>query len=209
MTAGGSTLDLQALLSSFYERLILRDLFGKIVPGSILLSWTALAFISYDSLTTNLSNLNLFLMLLLLGFAWLAAFALQAMGEGLRLLTNVPEDESREEFFKRMAAFAAKVGPTERMHAERLLVIEEAWGNGGMALLAGVAANGFVKITSFLRPAGSEPASFEALFPYPWVPIAVLSVVAGLFLLNWHHEHVQRHKEYVDRNLGLTATSTE
>ena len=194
-------IDLPNLFSAFYQRLVLRDLFGKIVPGAIFLAFTVVAFWPSQLVVARVSSLNLVLTLLGLGLAWLVAFVLQALGESVHILRNSPKGQTRADFYRQMARFDGGATDLQRMHAERLLVIKEACGNGGMALLLGVLVN--LIVTGTRCTFSSTPCADG--FAFPWLPVAVLSVVSGVLLARWHREHVERHRDFIERFLELNA----
>lgn len=70
------------LVSAFYDRFLLRDVFGKAVPGATFLlalaaegQWAELQAVLYQ-----LDSFDLPTLLLLLGFAWIAGVGVQEAG---------------------------------------------------------------------------------------------------------------------------------
>jgi hypothetical protein len=80
--------DLRSLFDAFYERLVLRDFLGKVVPGLILLftvcasvAWVNLTSVEFSNLVKILIKLSFLGWLVIFGAAWLIAFAIQAFGQ--------------------------------------------------------------------------------------------------------------------------------
>lgn len=87
--------ELKSLFDAFYDRLVLRDFFGKIVPGAIFLSSLWLSVSPANDIMNTIEYLPLGLWLLGLGLAWVFGFAIQSCGEWAGLIINfpVPEDQ--------------------------------------------------------------------------------------------------------------------
>ena len=87
--------DTSDVVGSLYTRLVLRDIFGKVVPGSLVLAAAYSAFVSSaPSPVVTLRRLGeapfgIWIMLIALG--WLTAFAIQSFGERTRLFRCYPK----------------------------------------------------------------------------------------------------------------------
>lgn len=86
--------DLKTLFDALYERFLLRDLFGKTVPGLILLFFASTAYSNVNATLTLLKDLSFFGGLIAIGVGWIAGFALQALGEWRRLILYYPKESS-------------------------------------------------------------------------------------------------------------------
>jgi len=70
--------ELKDLFESFYSKLVLRDFFGKVIPGALVVG----SFVYPRIIATCVGGLTSpWLWLLFIGLAWVAAFAIQALGE--------------------------------------------------------------------------------------------------------------------------------
>ncbi len=69
------------LLDALYNRLLLRDIFGRVVPGFAVLSALALFFNLPNSIPELTNSLNFGQWLLLVAAAWICAFTVQRFGE--------------------------------------------------------------------------------------------------------------------------------
>jgi hypothetical protein len=127
------------IIDSIYDKLILRDLIGKVVPGAVSMLSVAIGLYGPDGVNRLLAELHWSLIIIGAGVAWLMGFALQYIGEVIGLLKTHPggRKSSRSEFFPNWAEFHAFATDHQKIHAERLNVIKEACGNGAVALVGG------------------------------------------------------------------------
>jgi hypothetical protein len=75
MTDGGKAAE------ALYARLVLRDLFGRVAPGALLLSAWIGAYTGADGLLRRIGDLPLGAWLILFGFAWIVGMAIRAFGD--------------------------------------------------------------------------------------------------------------------------------
>ncbi|MFN0091394.1 MAG: hypothetical protein ACKVWR_14170 [Acidimicrobiales bacterium] len=155
-----------SIIEGLYEKLLLRDLLAKIVPGAVLIAAVALRSgdLDFDSLVQQVGKLPVAVLVLAAGCAWSIGFGAQ-LGRGLveaelcqpsrRSLRKAWAAEQKlwGQIVKRRASL-----PAERRHIlERLTVIKEATGNLAFALLgASVLTLGS---PNSLWPAGSAAAA--------------------------------------------------
>jgi len=181
--------DLENMLTAVYLRFVLRDVFGKMVPGAVLLLAVSFSIAEGNGSAPLWHESSVVGWALFLGIAWILGFALQASGEWLGLLRNEPKNLTRQAFYEQLIEFhrLTRDDRSEAMQGERLLVIKEACGNGAMAL----AAAEMLWIARALG-AGAEIASRATGL------IVGISLAGGVVALWWmHHEHVKRHNDYV------------
>ena len=189
MTEGMS--DLVGLFDALYSRLLLRDVFGKILPGSVVILVVAASLHSATAATNYLQSMPFWFWLLFLGAAWVVAFAVQAFGEATGLIRWHAKKLSYEEFFAKRYQFDNRVGSRERQQLERLAVIKEACGNSYLALaIAGLTLliGGFVD--------AEAGAQYCELLKKSW-HVALLVVGLVLFLARMHFVHVERYHIYM------------
>ena len=146
-------MDLARLFDSFYNRFILRDVFGKIVPGFILIVGILILLEPSPSICSKIkicpvaeigylifSKANsislLAIVLFSLGIGWLAGFAIQRLGEILGVLIEPRNGTEEQEWLDLMIKFDrnTRTREWERNLRERLVVIKEACGNSSVAL---------------------------------------------------------------------------
>lgn len=182
--------DLETGLSAIYLRFVLRDFFGKMVPGAIFLLALSFAVAQSYGAVPLWHESSFFGWALLLGVAWIVGFALQATGELTRILRNEPKSVTRQAFYERLVALhiLTRDDRTEALHGERLLVIKEACGNSAMAFL-------LADILLLVRAlgVGADISSRSGAL------IVGIALAVGFVALLWmHHQHIQRHLEYID-----------
>jgi len=144
-TAGQTgKIKLMAEFSSFFEALynnfLLRDLFAKIVPGSIVLSAIVYRSDLGEELAALTGPIGGPAVLLLAGMSWVAGYAVQNIGEKLRVIQHHPKryDDGDARYAARIA-FSRVATPSERQQVERYAIIKEAAGNSAMAILMSLA----------------------------------------------------------------------
>lgn len=148
---------LGSLVNAFYDRFLLRDLFGKAVPGSVVLltvategKWEYLG----DTLW-QLTELDLATQLPLLGMAWVVGLAVQELSHGLasscslfswigtRLWPERYDCNKKRYTLRRQVKTEGWEGNEENQQpkapdAERAVVLKESTGNTSMALVISV-----------------------------------------------------------------------
>jgi len=131
------------LFDAFYERLVLRDFFGKIIPGLMLLSVIYLCLpaqlnnVPKLDFIQNISSLG---WLAISGLAWLLTFSVQSFGESAgkkKLIIYYPTDvfSDDEKYFEFNIKFNEVALKDEKSQCERFVVIKEACGNGYVTIL--------------------------------------------------------------------------
>lgn len=140
--------EVKNIFNVIYSHFILRDLFGKIVPGSmvlIMLVWYSANF----SYLEKLFDLSLWPWLILIGLAWIIGFAIQSLGEfflgwfkwGYRYFPKVEGIKGKkrelENWYNIYVIEFLNTYATENEIKldERMVVIKEACGNGFIATI--------------------------------------------------------------------------
>jgi hypothetical protein len=67
--------EVENIFNTFYSKFILRDFFGKIVPGSILLSSIATSLMSLTRTLKYMDSMSGWMWLFFVGIRWIAGFA--------------------------------------------------------------------------------------------------------------------------------------
>ncbi|MBI5118763.1 hypothetical protein HZA56_20020 [Candidatus Poribacteria bacterium] len=211
-------MDLRELFNALYDKLLLRDVFGKVVPGGALIVCVLASLFGVDTLVHVLDKMTSVLWLEAVGSSWIVGFALQYLGETCCLLKTHPsgkkksetrgifckktypsgeeKPETRPTFYEKWAQFHQIATPHERLHAERLNVIKEACGNAAISIVCGVS------ITLFgVRVRG-------AFSWYPLVPVSAVSLGLAFALWRMHVSHVERYGEFVKGTIGFREKMT-
>lgn len=211
--------NLKSFFDAFYNRLILRDFFGKVIPGLILISvitiCVGLQFNKLSELVRIIHEISLWVWLVMFGLAWITAFAIQSFGESIpknrhkRLIIYYPtdsfsNDEKWYEFYNR---FIRKASDDEKMQVERLVVIKEACGNGYVSLILALY---FVAIYAFvgliLRIFWGEHNANLTLFTLGNLQIIFPGLALWIYMICYlkkmHIIHVNRQYQYMKEVLS-------
>lgn len=193
-------MDLKGLFDSFYEKLVLRDLFGKIVPGYLFMSGIIFGVFGLNVLTESMSNMTTTVSVITVGFSWILGCALQYFGEICQLLkTHPPQFPTRKDFYPYWARFhmVKTLGERERVQAERLNVIKEACGNTAVA----------VALVCLISPICQLARGTLSL--YPTVPLIVLGLGTSYCFWQMHLIHVKRYGEFLENTVDFLKNSSD
>ena len=181
------------LIDAFYERLILRDIISKVVPGGALLLAAIVELHGPTATMRFFTEMGVFLWLFQIGVSWIAGFSFQALGEISRYLRSSPAGESRQEFFKTWMLFGEKASPRMLQQAERLNIVREASGNASVGLL--------IFLIFFIQ--NSWQSGFGNLGRT--VIVAAVLIIASVALNIAHRTYVKEHAQF----LNLTLSSLD
>lgn len=167
-------MDFTAFLNAIYDRLLLRDVFAKILPGSLLLF--ALSSMvtgrSVESLLVQLSGVSWPALVFVAGAAWILAFVSQFLWEWVQILPPWDNGPGRE-FWSRMIAERSTLRMRPfALQLERMATIKEAAGNLASSSIAAAAIFGSTRATVVKHEYGG--ASFGGS---EWVVISVILVL--------------------------------
>ena len=128
-------MDLEKLFDSFYEKLILRDFLGKIVPGFLFICGVTFSIFGVEALDRFFSEMRATASIMTIGSSWILGCALQYGGEACCLFrTHPPEFGNRQDGHHYWATFYSTASARELIQAERLNVLKEACGNTAVAI---------------------------------------------------------------------------
>ncbi len=181
------------LVDAIYGRFVLRDFFGKMIPGLISIISAAWALVPPNILGPAIEKLPGFAWLALAGFSWLTGFALQSLGEWVRLIKYIPPEE-KETWVEKYLRFRSTANASSVREHERMVVIMEACGNGSVACLSSI----MILIADALINALSAPSFgfFVASVSSSLFAEAlslILLLVMGVSLERMHRVHRKRH----------------
>ncbi len=178
------------LVESFYSRFVLRDLFGKILPGFIALFGVGL-FVgrSPQQLATFAKDMPTGFWIVGTGLAWLAGMGVQGVGEITYMFRDAPASlGDRSAVYKYLMRFREVQEEGLTRTIERLTVIKEACGIGSVALL--------LLLVAFTVSVGCDALTRHR-------PL-LLSLTVGMLLLQYmHRRHLSR--EYLYRDAILES----
>jgi|GEM_PF-6975263 len=172
---------LREILDSLYSTFLARDLFAKVIPGSLIL-YTVLNAISVNGSSGTLKDLNIIGWLIFFGISWTIGFAVQGIGECTSLHRPNPRNENYEVFLKRKSDFINNTGiPQEaRNNRERFVVIKETTANLGTSLIILIIFNFFV----YKFPEQKEIIAY------------ILVAIIAIILLWYHAVHRERQRDF-------------
>jgi hypothetical protein len=201
------------LIQGLYTNFVLRDLAGKIVPGSFLaFSFATLFYPPKEIFNAVSRKIPWHLLLVGFGFLWGMVLGLQSLAESMPYgifgyfpdITIATKDHAPDFNFqvatKLMQAFLAQPSVEDKLQYERFVVIKEATGNLFIAMLISVPFwlhAGWIwwrQRNSLIIAAGDK----KALKFRRWhdgVAAAALAVAYGSLLFGlhrMHHQHIVR-----------------
>jgi hypothetical protein len=184
------------VVGSLYDRLVLRDFLGKVVPGTLLVTTGYWACLSSSptlvATVVHVSQAPWGLWVLLASLGWIVGVAVQAAGEIVGVILYYPRGVTEAEFMRKLVALEKASSGARQAH-ERLVVIKEACGNAGIALV--------LSMLLILFRLWRGQALGRAL-------LAVLALVAAAALLRMHRLHVARQQLWVEAVVRTTKTES-
>ena len=181
--------ELENLFEALYSRFVMRDVFGKMVPGATLLVALYVVLIrpdaSPDQVIRLITSARTLTWLVLGMMGWITAFGIQRLGEfvGLRYYGCwIPDDKS---WYKKVIHFTQVASPEEKRGFERFVVIKETCGNAAFSLVL----SGIVLLFIWNNKANI------------FFPAALL--LGGIILFSMHRVHVKRNTWWLESVLEL------
>jgi len=204
--------DYGLVIESLYNRFLLRDFFGKIIPGSILIIIITSALIDYNDFWKFLNYLKeIWLWIFFIGISWIIGFTIQSIGEIIPFrnikLRYYPEsyiindkqinlDDNK--WFNMYLYFKNEASDKENQEFERFVVIKEACGNGYIAFLI-ILIIIIINIVFAFFQKYSLLSSYIRHHPVESIFIIASTIIVIISLRLMHTRHVQR-QFYVVRN---------
>ncbi len=184
------------LIEALYSRFLLVDVFGKIIPGFVVLYSAVMTFWSAPPALESVNQLGLWGWPVVFGLSWALGLGIQSLGQWVRL---AHEFENLGTWYEQRARFQRIAQEAEVQQISRLLVIREASGNGCTAL-----------VTSLVIPALAKPYQVLSWFQENSWTRTVLIVLAGVIAYGFYRmsrEHTRRCCEYVAAVLNAGSSS--
>ena len=176
------------IISNLYSKFLLRDIFGRIGPGLIVL----LSFYYYfhtDNTSLNIlpSPLTGWTWISIFIVAWIIGITLHGIGELTSLIKNSPKGITLKDWIREyFSEFLRDADNFEREADERIAVVKEASGIGSIALI-------FLFVSIILKYLRDNHQFICA----DLVMIIILGI-AILSLIIFHKNHVQLQRDLVD-----------
>ncbi len=182
---------LRTSIDRLYDRVI-RDLFGRTVPGMLVLIAIAVSVTSFEEVVSALERASGWMWLLGFGAGWLTALALGALGRRFNLVLISPHPITDEQCWTAEEAFRSCASRRQRAAYDRLLTVRDATGTASVSLFLalGVLALDFVVDVHLHENPWSEIRNGA-------VATAVI-VGLGVALQLAHREYVKRTWHYLE-----------
>ena len=180
----------------FYFQFILRDLFGKIVPGFALLLAVAFSFSPSKALAAY-NELSVGIWIVLLSASWTIGHALQAFGESRGWILNRPKHVHVNIALIREMIFFQIATMEEKWTYERLRSIKEACGNGYLALSLSVLLFAICSLIRALQNNSTLHVDDILLA----VITAILAGGAIWYMRHVHRTHSDRQNVWIEESL--------
>lgn len=184
--------DTNTWIRALYDNFLLRDIFAKILPGTIVLAATLYDNALGEKVVPFIGQIGWPAILILAGLAWIVGFAIQDIGEVLRIIRHHPQRYDQTDYrYRRRNAFTQVATMSETQQAERYAIIKEASGNSATAIFLGTAIIA-------VRAYWIGDLSFElSTFLTGLVSLLTASAL-------WHTNHMHGLKQYnfIDSVLG-------
>lgn len=183
--------DLSNLFDAFYSQFVLRDFFGKIIPGFLLILSIAVSLTSLNETDEYLKSMSGWMWLMTGGVGWIGGFLVQSFGEVCGFFRAFPKNSTFKESFQKLIRFSKSPQLTdhERRTLERFVVIKEACGNSYIAI--SIASLILLSDKLFNK-------SHVTLEGFQLIMIVCLIIFSVIFLGHMHFKHVKNQDQFVD-----------
>lgn len=176
------------IIEALYNNFLLRDLFAKIVPGSVVLVVIAYQSPLGKDAVEVANQIGWPAVFIGAGIAWIIGFALQQIGESLRIIKHHPDKfADSKDRYKLRTDFMKIATPSESQQAERYTIIKEASGNSATALFTALL---IVIIRSLLS--STFEISLSTIFP------GVILLLFAIALVRTNRNHARRQYEFIE-----------
>lgn len=179
------------ILDALYRNFLLRDIFSKVVPGTIVLAAIHInGSVLNGVVDYKAGGLGWPIIVIIAGVAWVIGFAVQEIGNIFRLAHHHPPScNDREERYNLRIDFWQNATPIEAQQSERYAIIKEASANGGIAVI----------IVAIVFSCKLIITGTTNLLLSPTLPSLLL---LSMLLLRTNHEHAN--KQYSFMKLVIT-----
>lgn len=193
------TSELSELIGMLYDSFLLRDLFAKIVPGTIVLIAALYGPDMGNAIPSQIAAIGWLPALILAGVAWTVGIAVQGFGTLFKFIKlHLSEGEEKAgKRYKDRSDFNANANPFDIKQVERYAIIVEAAGNSATAIFIGIAiaaVRGIPNIFFSSQPVFILVAHFCL--------IACLPLLIAISLIVVNREHVKKQYEYMSITLN-------
>lgn len=184
--------ELSNLFNGLYSQFVLRDLFGKIMPGFLLIMSIAISLTSLPETNEYLKSMSGWMWVVTGGISWIGGFIIQSFGESIKLFRIFPKTLSYPEFFHKLIQFEilSKGIQVGQGSLERFVVIKEACGNSYIAII--------IASLILLLNALFNKSQIIVINSFQLVLIICTILFSIYFLGRMHYEHTKRQDMFID-----------
>lgn len=185
------------VMDALYTRLLLRDIFGKIIPGSALLSALYVAFYSLDEFKFAVACLTFIPGMAVAGISWILAFIVQSVGEfrvyGKSLIRAYPKKySSYSDWAKQRVKFRnARLDERHYQQNERYGIIREACGNTYVSIVLST-------IILILDHWYDQGLGAVAKIASENLHLIIVGLFLIIFLVRMRYKHDDRQEKYLN-----------
>lgn len=188
---------IETLFDALYTRFLLRDIFAKIVPGTIVILSLSIVQFSITATKEFLLQMGIPSWVLFAGLAWITAYAVQSFGEKLGLIHQWPkEHDEPERRYKLRIRYGELALDHEKRLVERYVIIKEASGVGyvGLGLSLSVLFLKYILLGFF---SGSPFTYYRENFQAQYLITIMFVLVLIYSLRNCHFGHLARQYNFI------------
>jgi hypothetical protein len=180
----------QAIISGLYTTFLLRDFFGKVVPGALILISMAMLFAPPSKIFDFIKTLPVVGVAILVGVSWTLMLGLEeaAYCTGILHYSDTPE-----EYLIRLTKFHRAACADDKLDYERFEVIKEASRNFLTAVIISI----FPIAYYVLRTYGCERVKEQSLRTVIFVIFAAISGVGLSYTFILHEERERKIEDVV------------
>ena len=185
----------KSIFDALYDRLILRDVTAKIVPGAVVIVSLTITTAPLKQIAYFLDILPWAFWFLFIGLTWIIGFSVQSLGEILRIKRiYYPENEfnSKKEYFKLRSEFIGCASSTDRSTSERLTALYESSANCAISIWVSLLILGL----NLILNNGSLALNSNQIASGSIVALGFI-LVLSFSLIRLHHVVIREHIEHM------------
>jgi hypothetical protein len=185
MSTSEVTTALDSIIEKIYVKFFLRDFFGKIIPGLVLIVSLFFFIVGDYNKLLEIKQVN---WVFLIGLAWIVAFGIQSIGRYMRIIIFLdPQKYPGEKgWLDDFYLFWEVSNQYEKDCYERFVVIKESTGNLGISLIISnllIIIRLLINNTSIYNPIFYVPCGFIFIF--------------SCFLIRMNRRHAIKQCDYI------------
>ena len=179
----------RTLIDRLYTHFLLRDLFGKVIPGLIILSALLISMTSINFVFENALKMSFGLWIVIIGLSWIIAFSMQGLGIKIRLFKYFIDDNDRNWHNKERKFFQYALDHDKQQY-ERFTVIKEASGTASVSIFFSLAMHVlFISVKCKMT---------LCIYDLIYLLLLIIVFIIAYFLNRMHVYHCRKQCNYLD-----------